>query len=105
MLAQTHLRSLGLTILETNLKTKLGEIDVLAQDGDDIVIVEVKTKTSHRFGYPVEMVNYFKQRKLLQLARLISMQYPRKLVRIDVIGVDLFINPPTISYIKNAVTN
>ena len=105
MMAQYHLQQLGLRILKRNLKTKIGEIDILAQDGEDIVIVEVKTKTSHAFGHPAEMVNYFKQRKLLQLARLILMDYPNKTVRIDVVAVDMITIPPSIEYIKNAVTN
>lgn len=91
-------------ILQKNLKTRIGEIDILARDGDEVVVVEVKTKTSHRFGHPAEMVHYFKQRKLLQLARMVLMEYPSTTVRIDVVAVDMTKIPPTIEYIKNAVT-
>lgn len=104
MLAAQHLQTLGMKILKNNLRTALGEIDLLAQDGNDIVVVEVKTKTSRRYGHPAEMVNYFKQRKLRQLAKLIYMDYPKKTVRIDVVTVDMMVNPPKMEYIKNAVS-
>lgn len=83
----------------------MGEIDILAQDSGDVVLVEVKTKTSLKFGHPAEMVNFFKQKKLRQLARFVLMEYPRKTVRIDVVAVDMTTTPPRIDYFKNAVTN
>lgn len=90
-------------ILKRNWRSKVGEIDILASDHGDIIIVEVKTKTNPSFGHPAEMVNYYKQQKLLQLARLVEMLYPQKQIRIDVIAVDLSVAPPNIEHIKNAI--
>lgn len=88
-LAAEFLINKGYQVLERNLKTKYGEVDILALAGQTTVIVEVKTKTSLSFGLPVEMVGPRKQRKLRLLATALAVQ--RKLVdyRIDVVSVDL----------------
>lgn len=92
-------------ILKRNWHSKIGEVDILARQKNTIIIVEVKTKTTPSFGHPAEMVNYYKQRKLIQLAKLVEMLYPRKDIRIDVVAVDLSVDPPIIEQIENAVTN
>lgn len=103
-LAARHLVQKGLKILAQNLKLKLGEIDLLAQDGDTIVLVEVKAKTGMLFGRPVEMVDSRKQHKLWQLAQAISLRYPGKSIRIDVVAVDWSADPPRVEHIVNAVS-
>jgi putative endonuclease len=45
-----------------------GEIDLIARDGEELVFVEVKTRTSEDFGNPAESVTRAKRRKLLQAA-------------------------------------
>lgn len=102
-LAQRYLKQKKYKILKRNWHTKIGEIDILARDHDTIVIVEVKTKTSPSFGHPAEMVNYYKQQKLLQLARFCLTQFPQKNIRIDVVSVDLSVDQPRIEHIINAV--
>lgn len=102
-LAAKFLKKNGYKILERNLSTNLGEIDLLARHKNDIVVVEVKTKSTSRFGEGYEMVNYFKKKKLLSLARQIGAQYPGKTVRIDVISVDLSFEKPKINHYINAV--
>ncbi|MDR2799083.1 MAG: YraN family protein [Bifidobacteriaceae bacterium] len=47
---------------------KLGELDIVANDGKQIVFIEVKTRTSKNFGYPVEAINKHKRNKLRMLA-------------------------------------
>ncbi len=51
-LAVEHLESLGLTVLERNWRCRYGELDVIAWDpaGRTVVFVEVKTRTTDRFG-------------------------------------------------------
>lgn len=93
----------GYRILNRNLHLRVGEIDILAQDGQAIVIVEVKTKRYINQGRPEEQVDYFKQRKLCLLARAISQQYPNQPIRIDVIAIDETEFEPKINYIINAV--
>lgn len=103
-LATKFLERNGFTILGRNVRFKLGEIDILAQDGDTIVIVEVKAKSGTLFGRPVDMVNRHKQHKLWQLGQVITMRYPGKNVRIDVVAADYSADPPKLEHIRNAVS-
>ena len=100
--ALDYLKNNGYKILGQNLRYKFGEIDILAQDEEDIVLVEVKTKSGDEFGEPSEEVDYFKRKKLWQLARFINQKYPSKNIRIDVISIKMNENPE-LEHIKNAV--
>jgi len=86
--AVEYLRKLGYKILERNLRLFCGEIDILAEDKKTIVLVEVKTVSGAGFGEAVELVRYKKQRKLRTLALALTQDYPKRDIRIDVIGVD-----------------
>lgn len=60
--------TLGYTVLSQNYRNRLGEIDIIAQDGDTLVFVEVKTRRSQQCGRPAEAVENRKQRKLSLVA-------------------------------------
>lgn len=92
-------------ILAQNLKTKIGEIDILAQDQGTLVVVEVKAKSNASYGSAIEMITRAKQRKLLLLARELQMKYQRDSVRVDVVAIDQFLETPTIQYYKGALEN
>jgi len=102
-LAEKFLRQKRFKIIRRNFTTKIGEIDILARDKSDIVVVEVKTKSGSEFGEGFEMVNYFKRKKLLQLAKYLQKDYARATIRIDVVSVDLSQDPAEIKYFKSAV--
>lgn len=93
----------GYQILEKNLKNKIGEIDILARDGNFLVLVEVKTKSNQDFGLPQEMVNYKKQQKLLRLANSLLRDYPAENFRIDVVAIENREGRWLIEHIENAV--
>ena len=104
-LACRYLEKQGYKILERNFRIRGGEIDIIAQDSQTLVYVEVKTRTSYRFGYPEEAVTPFKLRFLKKAAKFY--QNARKnlpeLERIDVVAVDLINDQnPKIRLIKNA---
>lgn len=86
--AVLYLKKLGYHILEQNKRYPLGEIDILARDGQTLVIVEVKTGRTGQFGYAYERVGSQKQHKLRQLARRLSQDYPNAALRIDLMNVD-----------------
>ncbi len=86
-------------IIGRNISYPFGEIDILAQDRETIVIVEVKTVRGSGWGSAVDLVRNKKQQKLRLLALEIEREYPGKNIRIDVIGID----NGKINYIKNAV--
>lgn len=67
--AAAYLERIGLTIVERNWRCTSGEADVIALDGDTLVIVEVKTRRSVSAGTPEEAVSPTKQRTLVRIAR------------------------------------
>lgn len=102
-LAIEYLENKNYKIIERNKKFKYGEIDIIAEDRDYIVIVEVKTKTIFDQGRPEEMINWYKKRKLQLLALGVNQLYPNKNIRIDVVAVDKTSIKPKIKHIINAV--
>ncbi len=66
--AAAHLKARGYQILARNYRLGRGEIDLIAQDGDCIVFVEVKTRRSLKFGSPQAAVTTQKQRQISKVA-------------------------------------
>ncbi|TWP35562.1 YraN family protein [Leekyejoonella antrihumi] len=89
--AARYLQSRGLVLIDRNWRCREGEIDIVALDegADTLVVVEVKTRTSTRFGTPVEAVTPVKAARLRRLASCWLRDHPLGVarVRIDVIGV------------------
>lgn len=67
-LVKNYLQENKYNVIETNFRTKLGEIDLIAIKNDIVVFIEVKTRTSNCFGLPREAVNLAKQRKIKLVA-------------------------------------
>lgn len=65
--AARHLRRAGYRIVGRRDRSRLGELDLVAIDGQTIVFVEVKTRLSHSAGHPAEAVDAAKQEKLARL--------------------------------------
>lgn len=88
-LAATYLHERGLTVIERNWRCRDGEIDIVARDGDCLVFVEVKTRSSQGFGPPEEAVTWRKAQRLRRLAShwLREHDASARLVRIDVIAI------------------
>ena len=66
--AERYLIEKGVGIIERNYRIKSGEIDLIGQDGEYVVFIEVKYRSSLSFGYPCEAVNIKKQRKIIKTA-------------------------------------
>jgi putative endonuclease len=67
-LAVDFLKKKGYRIVETNYRTRRGEIDIVCEQGDCLVLVEVKTRRSLAFGQPEEAVDRRKRKKMLDTA-------------------------------------
>lgn len=70
-LASHHLETLGYRVLARNLRVgRLGELDLVAwaEDGRTLCFVEVKTRTSERYGTPAEAVSVFKRKRIRKMA-------------------------------------
>jgi putative endonuclease len=87
--AVLFLKKKGYKILATNVKTKIGEADIIAERKGTIVFVEVKARTSEEYGSPAEAVTPFKQRKYVLLANeyIATHNCEGKNFRFDVIEV------------------
>lgn len=99
-LAVEYLEEQGITILETNYFTKVGEIDIIARDGDTTVFIEVKYRKDLKMGRPYEAVNYPKQSRIMRTAMLYAQKnnLHNKPLRFDVIEIV----ENQVTWIKNA---
>lgn len=103
-LACDELRRLGYTILDRRFRTRGGELDVVARDGDVVVFVEVKARSDRRFGSPFEAITWRKRQRLSAMAT--SYLCLKRLVgvacRFDVVSVIERRSGPAIEVVRNA---
>jgi putative endonuclease len=90
-LASRELERRGYRVLERRARSKHGEIDIVALDGDTLVFIEVKTRRKSRFGQAWETVSWRKQQKLVTLAQAYAARrrWEHLPIRFDIVGVDL----------------
>lgn len=105
-LAAKYLEQSNYKIIKQNFRCKQGEIDIIAIDNkkleQDLVFVEVKTRTSLKFGTPAEAVDRNKRQHILKTAKyfLYSNNIKDKSIRFDTIEVFLNKNKYKINHIK-----
>ena len=87
--AKRHLQQLGLKFLTANFRSERGEIDLVFRDGDCLVFVEVKTRSSEDWVRPAAAVNGRKRRLLSQTALdyLRLLRNPQVRIRFDIVEV------------------
>ena len=88
-LAVEYLRAQGYRVIERNVRSRMGEIDVVARDGAVLCFIEVRTRSSTRFGWPEESVTALKRLRLARLAQgyLQRFRGPAGPVRFDVLSL------------------
>jgi len=103
-LAAAALKQQGYKILERNFVTPLGEIDLVARQGQVLVVVEVKTRRGSSFGAPQDAVHPGKQGRLRRLADyyLKAKRLTGSPVRFDVVAVTLAGDEPQVEIIRDA---
>lgn len=86
--AARYLRNLGYKIIDRNFRCDLGEIDIVARDGNTLVFVEVKTR-AYDDPTPEEQVNTNKQHRVTKAARFYLKRYgtPQPAARFDVVAI------------------
>jgi len=103
-IAEQYLKRKGYKVVERNYRCAAGEVDLIVLDRRVIVFVEVKTRTGHGFGTPLEAVQPRKQRKMMQAAQFFLSQ--KKLhqrdARFDVVGISWPAREPVIEHVENA---
>ena len=90
-MAVEHLLHKGYTILEKNWRIQRAEIDILAMDGDCLICIEVKTRSTEYFGRPDEFVG----RKKLRILTDAAVAYAQKIdhngeIRFDILSVIMY---------------
>jgi putative endonuclease len=102
-LAAGYLESLGMRVVDRNWRCAEGEIDIVALDGDALVIAEVKTRRSLAYGHPFEAVGADKLARLHRLASAWCRDHGLRmpLRRVDVIAVlDDGVGEPAVEHLK-----
>jgi len=89
-LACEELRRRGYAILARRYRTRHGEIDIVARDGETIIFVEVKAKDTAEFGSAAEAVDARKQRRIASMAvdYLARNRLTKRPCRFDVVAID-----------------
>ena len=104
--ARVYLERHGYVILETNFRTRLGEIDIIAQDGKYTVFAEVKTRKNDRFAAAREHVTPAKQARILAAAEEWLQSHPEapqpRFDVIEVYGEQGAPRPPRIIHLTDA---
>ncbi|NQX14452.1 YraN family protein [Rathayibacter sp. VKM Ac-2857] len=88
-IAAAHLRERGFEILDRNWRVREGELDIVAREGSALVVVEVKTRSSTRFGLPIEAITRVKAQRLRRLAYAWARAHDERSrhLRIDAVGI------------------
>lgn len=103
-IAVHYLKQNGYVILDRNFECRQGEVDIIALDKKEIVFIEVKTRTSNKYGAPSEAVNKIKQKHMLQTIKyyLYIRNLSDEFIRVDVIEVYINNNVYKVNHIKQA---
>ena len=103
-LAELFLKQKGYQLVQRNYRCRGGEVDLIVLDRRIVVFVEVKTRTDHEFGNPLEAVAPRKQRRMILAAQLFL--HEKKLherdARFDVVGISWPGSKPVVEHIENA---
>lgn len=92
-------------IIERNFECRQGEVDIIAKDNEELVFIEVKTRTSSLYGLPSEAVNKIKQNHIKNVIKyyLYKNKLENSFIRIDVIEVKISKGNYYINHIKKAI--
>lgn len=107
-LAAAYLEKRGYVVRERNWRCPAGEIDIVAEDGDCLVFVEVRTRRGRKYGTPEESVTPSKQTKLVEVAQTYLQEHSWDGDwRIDVVAVEMTAGGKLlrVGLIENAVTD
>ena len=102
--AVAYLTEHGYEILARNARTPYGEIDIVAKQGDMLIFVEVKTRTSNTMGLPEESITPRKRQHMISAAEYYAAEHEVNHWQIDVISIE---GKPgrelKITYFENAI--
>jgi len=102
-IAVRYLKSKGYIVYQTNWRFGKLEIDIIAEDGQELVFIEVKTRSSEIYGRPEEAVDDAKETAILNAADIYVRDFNLEVeVRFDIISVLMNKNKSKICHIIDA---
>ena len=103
-LASRFLVKNGFTILARNYRFERAEIDIIAEEGEDLVFIEVKTRRSNAYGTPEEAVTEEKQEQIRSAAEgyLVQHDIDDRPCRFDVVAIELKEGTTEIRHVRDA---
>lgn len=102
-LAADYLRTAGLKIMRRNYRCPKGEIDIIACDGECVIFIEVRTRTSGNRGYAEESIAQKKLQRLRTLGAYYLMEQGYRewpMLRYDVVAINIENDKPVINWVK-----
>jgi putative endonuclease len=101
--AAIHVADLGYEIIERNWRSRLGEIDLIARDQDQLVFIEVKTRNGSGYGHPFEAITGEKISRMRKLAAnwCQAREVSALKVRLDAISVLISAGRVSIEHLKD----
>jgi len=101
--ATAFLKKKGYSIVRTNYRTPLGEIDIIARDRGVLVFVEVKTRADDSYGHPYEAVDRRKREKMRRVALCFLKGLKKEpAARFDVLSIRMQDGRSVITHIPDA---
>jgi putative endonuclease len=104
-LACHHLEDRGLSLVARNVRSPFGEIDLVMREGETLVFVEVRHRSSERYGTPAETVGARKQHRLRATAEHYLQREPQqsqKPCRFDIVAITDNGQAPRIEWLRDA---
>ena len=103
--ATEYLEKKGYRILARNFRSAHGEVDIIAEQDKSLVFVEVKARSSNRYGYPEHSVTPKKRQHILSAAQEFVLSHPEYSTwRVDVIAVEGESGEARITHFENVVS-
>lgn len=99
-MACSHLERRGMRVLVRNFRCRVGEIDVVARDGEVVVFVEVKERSGSSHGAAIEAVTPLKRQRVLRAARFYAAKHglSESPLRFDVVAIDWGLDGPQVRH-------
>lgn len=106
-LAARYLAGQGLSLVTSNHRARVGELDLVMREGRTLVIVEVRARHSAQIATPTQTIDRHKQRRIVRATQhfiLCNRQYRDWPLRFDVVGITGALDAPQISWLRAAFT-
>lgn len=104
--ASNHLSAQGLEIIARGYRCRLGELDIVCRDGDALVIVEVRARSTGAYTTALDSISRRKRQRIVNAARHFLMRHPHwfhRPLRFDVVAIDAVdTDQPRLSWVRNA---